>query len=117
VRFQGTCREVSDVAIVDFSGQITLGEGSATLRRMIREIVAMGHRKIILNLSDVDYIDSAGIGELVSAYTSVHNAHGDLKLMNLSRRLRDIIQITRLYTLFDVQTDEETALHSFKAAS
>jgi anti-sigma B factor antagonist len=117
VRFQGTCREVSDAAIVDFSGQITLGEGSATLRRMIREIVAMGHRKIILNLSDVDYIDSAGIGELVSACTSVRKAGGELKLTNLSRRLRDIMQITRLYTLFDIQADEQTALRSFNAAS
>jgi anti-sigma B factor antagonist len=117
VRFQGTCREVSDVAIVDFSGQITLGEGSATLRRMIREIVAMGHRKIILNLSDVDYIDSAGIGELVSAYSSLRKVDGELKIMNLSRRLRDIIQITRLYTIFDVQADEQTAIRSFKAPS
>ena len=117
MRFQGTCREVDDVAVVDFSGQITLGESSATLRRMIREIVEMGHRKIILNLSDVDYIDSAGIGELVSACTSLRNLHGELKLLNLSRRLRDIIQITRLYTIFDVQTDEQTALRSFKAPS
>ncbi|MFZ3201790.1 MAG: STAS domain-containing protein [Candidatus Acidiferrales bacterium] len=117
MRFQGTCREIADVAVVDFSGQITLGEGSAKLRTMIREIVAMGHRKILLNLSDVDYIDSAGIGELVSACTAVRNVHGELKLMNLSRRLRDIISITRLYTIFDVQADEETALRSFKASS
>ncbi len=117
MRFQGTCREISDVAVVDFSGDITLGESSAKLRTMIREIVAMGHRKILLNLSDVGYIDSAGIGELVSAYTSVRNAHGELKLMNLSRRLRDIVQITRLYTLFDVQSDEQAALRSFEAAS
>jgi len=117
LRFQGTCRETSGVAVVDFSGQITLGESSATLRRMIREIVELGHRKILLNLADVDYIDSAGIGELVSAFTSVRSAHGDLKLMNLSRRLRDIIQITRLYTIFDVQTDEKAALRSFDAAS
>ena len=117
MRFQGTCREIADVAVVDFSGQITLGESSAKLRTMIREIVAMGHRKILLNLSDVDYIDSAGIGELVSAHTSLRKVQGELKLTNLSRRLRDIMQITRLYTLLDVQADEQSALRSFDAAS
>ena len=117
MRFQGTCREIDDVAVVDFSGQITLGESSAKFRTMIREIVDMGHRKIILNLSDVDYIDSAGIGELVNASTSLRNVQGELKLLNLSRRLRDIVQITRLYTIFDIQTDEQAALRSFKASS
>ena len=117
MRFEGTCREVSDVAVVDFSGQITLGESSAKLRNMIRDIVERGHRKILLNLGDVDYIDSAGIGELVSAYTSVRSVHGELKLMNLSRRLRDIIQITRLYTIFDVQNDEQAAMRSFGGTS
>jgi anti-sigma B factor antagonist len=111
---QGTCREVGDVAIIDFSGRITLGEGSAMLRRTIRDLVANGHRKILLNLADVDYIDSSGIGELVGAYTSVRSANGELKLVYLTKRVRDIIQITRLFTVFDVQPDETAAVRSFR---
>ena len=111
---QGTCREVEDVAVVDFSGRITLGEGSATLRRMIHELVESGHRKILLNLSDVDYIDSSGIGEMVGAYTTVRNAKGELKLVHLTKRVHDLIQITRLFTVFDVQADEPAALRSFR---
>jgi anti-sigma B factor antagonist len=98
---------------VDFSGKITLGEGSATLRQTVRELVGAGQRKILLNLGDVDYIDSSGIGELVGAYTTVRGASGELKLLNLTRRVHDILQITRLFTVFDVQSDEEAALTSF----
>ncbi len=111
---QATCRDVGEIAVVDFSGKITLGEGSATLRRMIRELVAKGHRKILLNLGDVDYIDSSGIGELVGAYTTVRGASGELKLVYLTKRVRDIIQITRLFTVFDVQPDEAAAIRSFE---
>jgi anti-sigma B factor antagonist len=114
VALQGTCREVGDVAIVDFSGKITLGEGSAILRKMIRELVENGRRKILLDLGDVDYIDSSGIGEMVAAYTTVRNAQGELKLVHLTRRVHDILQITRLYTVFDVQGDEASALRSFR---
>ncbi len=110
---QGTYREVGEIAVVDFSGKITLGEGSSMLRRMIRELIDKGHRKILINLYDVDYIDSSGIGELVSAYTTVRTASGELKLLNLTRRVHDILQITRLFTVFDVQSDEEAALRSF----
>lgn len=110
---QGTCREIADVAVVDFSGKITLGEGSATLRKTIRDLVERGHRKIILNLADVDYIDSSGIGELVSAYTAVRTAHGEMKLLQLTRRVHDILQITRLVTVFEVHADEDAAVHSF----
>jgi anti-sigma B factor antagonist len=102
------------VAIVDFSGKITLGEGSAILRKMIRELVENGRRKILLDLGDVDYIDSSGIGEMVAAYTTVRNAQGELKLVHLTRRVHDILQITRLYTVFDVQDDEASALRSFR---
>ena len=108
-----TCRQAGDIAVVDFSGKITLGEGSATLRRMIRELVENGQRKILLNLYDVDYIDSAGIGELVATYTHVRNANGELKILNLTKRVHDILQITRLVTVFDVQSDEASALRSF----
>lgn len=99
--------------IVDFSGKITLGEGSATLRRTIRELLDRGHRKIILNLYDVDYIDSSGIGELVSGYTTVRGLDGELKLLYLTKRVHDLLQITRLFTVFDVRSDEEDAIRSF----
>ena len=112
---RGTCREIGDVAIVDFSGKITLGEGSATLRHMVKDLIAQGRRKILLNLGDVDYIDSSGIGELVGAYTTVRGASGELKLMQLTKRVRDLIQITRLFTVFDVQEDEHAAISSFRA--
>ena len=111
---RGTCREVGDIAVIDFSGKITLGEGSSTLRKMVRELVDGGRRKILLNLSDVDYIDSSGIGEMVGAYTTVRSASGELKLVHLTKRVHDIIQITRLFTVFDVQTDEAAALRSFR---
>lgn len=111
---QGTSRETGGVLIVDFSGRITLGDGSAMLRKMIRELNAAGQKKILLNLADVDYIDSAGIGELVSAYSSVRTAGGELKLLNLTKRVNDLLQITRLFTVFDVQSEEWTAIHSFK---
>jgi len=110
---QGTCRDVGEVAIVDFSGKITLGEGSAMLRRMVRELVDGGRRKILLNLADVDYIDSSGIGELVSAFTSVQRQGGELKLLNLTKKVHDLLQITKLYTVFDVKDDEAAAVGAF----
>ena len=110
---QGTCREIGEVVIVDFSGKITLGEGSSTLRHTIRGLIDGGHRKIVLNLFDVDYIDSSGIGELVSGYTTVRNAEGDMKLLHLTKRVHDLLQITRLFTVFDVRSDEDDAIRSF----
>jgi anti-sigma B factor antagonist len=114
VALQGTRRQIGDVTIVDFSGKITLGEGSATLRKTIRDLTEGGDRKILLSLYDVDYIDSSGIGELVSAYTTVRNAGGELKLLHLTKRVHDILQITRLFTVFDVQTEETAAVRAFK---
>jgi anti-sigma B factor antagonist len=114
VALQGTCREVGDVAVLDFSGKITLGEGSSTLRRMVRELITKGHRKILMDLGDVDYIDSSGIGEMVAAFTTVRSAQGELKIVHLTKRVHDILQITRLYTVFDVQPDEAGALRSFR---
>ena len=111
---QGTRRQLGDVTIVDFSGKITLGEGSAMLRNTVRELINSGNKKILLSLYDVDYIDSSGIGELVSAYTTVKNASGELKLLHLTKRVHDILQITRLFTVFDVQSDEANAVRSFK---
>jgi anti-sigma B factor antagonist len=114
VALQGTCREVGEIAVIDFSGKITLGEGSSMLRKTIRELIDGGRRKILINLFDVDYIDSSGIGELVSAYTTVRTVGGELKLLNLTRRVHDILQITRLFTVFDVQTEEDAAVRSFR---
>ncbi|HKS68324.1 MAG TPA: STAS domain-containing protein [Candidatus Acidoferrales bacterium] len=111
---QATNRKIGEITIVDFSGRITLGEGSAALRKTVRELIERGHRKILLNLADVDYIDSSGIGELVSAYTAVQGVNGELKLLQLTRRVHDILQITRLVTVFDVQSDEDAALRSFR---
>lgn len=106
-------RQVGDVAVIDVSGRITLGEGSSNLREGIRELLAKGQRKILLNLGDVSYIDSSGIGELVSGYTSVANQGGQLKLLNLTKRVKDLLQITKLYTVFDVYDDEAAAVRSF----
>lgn len=106
-------RQVGDVSVVDVSGRITLGEGSSNLREGIRDLVAKGNKKILLNLGEVSYIDSSGIGELVSAFTSVTNQGGQLKLLNLTKRVRDLLQITKLYTVFEVYDDEAKAVRSF----
>jgi anti-sigma B factor antagonist len=104
---------VGDVTVIDVSGRITLGEGSSTLRDALRELVAKGNKKILLNLGDVSYIDSSGIGELVSGFTTVSNQGGTLKLLSLTKRVKDLLQITKLYTVFDVHEDEAHAVRSF----
>jgi len=114
VALQGTRRQIGDVIIVDFSGKITLGEGSATLRKTIRDLTEGGDKKILLSLYDVDYIDSSGIGELVSAFTTTKNQNGELKLLKLTKKVNDLLQITKLYTVFDVKDDETAAVKSFK---
>ena len=101
------------MTIVDAAGRITLGEGSSAFRDTIKELVNKGHKKILVNLGDVTYIDSSGIGELVSGYTTVSNAGGQLKLLNLTKRVHDLLQITKLYTVFEVFDDEAKALASF----
>ena len=106
-------RQVGDVTVIDVSGRITLGEGSSALRDILRELTAKGDRKILLNLGDVSYIDSSGIGELVSGFTTVKNQSGDLKLLHLTKKVRDLLQITKLYTVFDVFSDEATSVRSF----
>jgi anti-sigma B factor antagonist len=108
-----TTREVGGVTLVDLSGKITLGEGGVTLRDEVRKLVAAGQKKIVLNLADVNYIDSSGLGELVSAYTAVKNAGGELKLLNLTSKVRDLLVITKLVTVFDVKDDEASAVSSF----
>ncbi len=113
--FKATAREISGITVVDVTGRITLGEGSAMLREMVRDMMTKGQLKIILNLGDVTYIDSSGIGELVSGFTTVKNHGGELKLLNLTKKVHDLLQITKLYTVFDVHNDEGSALGSFHA--
>ena len=110
---KSTTRQVDGITILDLSGRITLGEGSVQLRDLIRDLVAKGQTKILLNLGDVNYIDSSGIGELVSAFTSVKNQGGELKLLNLTKKVHDLLQITKLYTVFDIKDDEASAIGSF----
>ena len=107
-------RQVDGVTIMDCSGRITLGEGSVMLRDNVRELLAKGQKKIVLNLADVNYIDSSGIGELVSAFTTAKNQGGELKLLNLTNKVHDLLQITKLYTVFDVKEDEAAAVKAFK---
>jgi len=99
-------RQVDGVTVVDCSGRITLGEGSVTLRETVTQLLSKNQKKILLNLAEVNYIDSSGIGELVSAFTTVRKQGGDLKLLNLTKKVHDLLQITKLYTVFDVQDDE-----------
>jgi anti-sigma B factor antagonist len=109
-----TYRDAGGVTVVDISGRITLGEGSALLRKTIRELLDDKRSNILLNLADVDYIDSSGIGELVSAYTAVKNRNGSLKLLQLTKKVHDLLQLTKLFTVFDVYSDENTAIRSFR---
>ena len=110
---RATYREAGGITVVDIGGRITLGEGSALLRKTIRELLEDQRTLILLNLADVDYIDSSGIGELVSAFTTVKNSGGELKLLNLTKKVHDLLQITKLYTVFDVKDDEASAISSF----
>ena len=107
-------RQVDGVTILDLSGRITLGEGSVTLRDAVHDVLAKGSKKILLNLGDISYIDSSGIGELVSAFTSVKNQGGELKLLNLTKKVHDLLQITKLYTVFDIWDNETSAITAFK---
>lgn len=106
-------RQVDGVTILDLSGRITLGEGSVQLRDAVRDLLAKGHKHILLNLADVNYIDSSGIGELVSAFTTMRNQGGELKLLKLTKKVHDLLQITKLYTVFDIKDDEAEAIASF----
>jgi anti-sigma B factor antagonist len=109
-------RQVDGITVLDLSGRITLGEGSVQLRDAVRDLLAKGSKLILLNLGDVNYIDSSGIGELVSAYTTVRNQGGELKLLNLTKKVHDLLQITKLYTVFDVKDDEASAIASYTRA-
>ncbi len=110
---KASVRQVDSVIVVDVSGRITLGEGCSQLRDLIREQLGKGKKHVLLNLADVTYIDSSGIGELVSAFTAVSNQGGQLKLLSLTKKVHDLLQITKLYTVFDVHDDEAKAIGSF----
>jgi anti-sigma B factor antagonist len=106
-------RQVGDVTVIDAVGRITLGEGASTFRDTVKDLATKGNQKILLNLSEVSYIDSSGIGELVSGFTTVTNHGGQLKLIGLTKRVKDLLQITKLYTVFEVYDDEAHAVRSF----
>jgi anti-sigma B factor antagonist len=108
-----TTRQVGDVTVIDAVGRITLGEGASHFRDTIRDLASGGHKKLLLNLAEVSYIDSSGIGEMVSGFTTVSNQGGVMKLLNLTKRVKDLLQITKLYTVFEVFEDEATAVRSF----
>jgi anti-sigma B factor antagonist len=109
-----TTRETGPITIVDLSGRIALGEGSALLRKTIRDLAESGQIKVLLNLGDVNYIDSSGIGELVSGFTAIRSRGGELKLLHLTKKVHDLLQITKLFTVFDVYDEESTAVQSFR---
>lgn len=110
-----TTRQVGDVTVIDAKGRITLGEGSSDFRDSIKSLVAKGQKNILVNLANITYIDSSGIGEMVSGFTTVANAGGKLKLLSLTKRIQDLLQITKLYTVFEVYDDEAAGLASFQS--
>jgi len=112
-RFPSSARLVGGVTILDLSGRILAGDGSAALRDLVSKLISEGNKKILLNLGNVNYIDSSGLGELMTAFTSMRSQGGELKLLNLTKRVRDLMQITKLYTVFDITDDEATSIKSF----
>jgi len=115
--FKATVRHAGDVAIVDLAGRLTLGEGSGTIRNAIKDLIAKGEKKILLNLKDVGYIDSSGLGEMVGAYATVTNAGGEIKLLNTQAKIHDLLQVTKLYTVFADFSDEASATRSFASSA
>ena len=113
-KLKTSTRQVEGVTVVDLSGRITLGEASVVVRDVINDLMGKGNKKILLNLVGVNYIDSSGIGVLVSSFSTVRSQGGELKLVNLSKRIRDLLQITKVYNLFDVKDDEAAAVGSFR---
>ena len=113
---QITERVVGDVMVLDLKGKVTLGEGDELLKDKVNSVVNQGHRKIVLNLAEVPYLDSAGLGEIVRAYTTVSRQGGSLKLLNLTKRITDLLAITKLLTVFETFDSESEAVKSFASA-
>ncbi len=109
-------RQVGDVTVIDAAGQIKLGDGADAFRNAVRELIAKDQKKILVNLADVTYIDSCGIGELVAGFTTVRNSGGQFKLLNLSDRVKNLLQLTKVYMVFDVYDDEARAVQAFPSA-
>jgi anti-sigma B factor antagonist len=114
VKMQATTRHIGDITVLDISGRITLGEGNVMLREIVRELADKGNKKIVLNLGEVQYIDSSGIGELVKTHTTVRNQGGQLRLVNLNKRVNDLLQLTKLSAVFDIEGDEASAIRSLR---
>jgi anti-sigma B factor antagonist len=112
---KASIRQIGDVSIVDLSGRITLGDGAGIVRETVKDILKGGQKKLLLNLGDVSYIDSSGLGELVSAYATGASQGAQIKLLNAQKRVHDLIQLTKLYTVFESFTSETDALRSFEA--
>ncbi len=110
---KASSREIGGVTVIDLDGRITLGDGSALLRDLIHENLDHGRKKLLLNLAGVSYLDSTGLGELVSGYRYAKSQGGELKLLNLSKKVSDLLQITKLYAVFDIHNDETQAVMSF----
>ena len=108
-----TNREVGGITVVNLSGRLTLGDASALLRQSLKDLLEGGKKKIVLNLGEVGYIDSSGLGELVSSFTTVRNSGGELKLANLTQKVNDLLTVTKLYTVFEIHNDEQAAISSF----
>jgi anti-sigma B factor antagonist len=113
--FKAASRDVGDVSVIDMDGRITLGEGSARLRDLIHEALAGGHKKILMNLGGITYLDSSGLGELVSGYRLAKSQGAELKLLNLNKKVSDLLQVTKLYTVFDIHTNEAQSVSSFRS--
>jgi anti-sigma B factor antagonist len=110
-------RNIGNVAILDLNGKITLGENTGILRDELSSLLAQGHKNILLNMGGVSYVDSAGLGELVGAYTTATNQGGSVKLLNLQGKMKDLMQITKLHTIFSIFEDEQAAISSFSATA
>jgi anti-sigma B factor antagonist len=114
---QTSIRQIGDVTIVDIGGRIVLGGESAALRQLVADLISKDHKQILFNLKDVEYIDSSGLGTLVSVFTTVHKQGGSLKLLNLTNKVQGLMQITKLYTVFEIMDDETKAVKSFTRSS
>ena len=108
-------RTAGNVTILELGGKITIGDGSVQLREAVRKLLEQGHKNLLIDLGKVDYVDSSGIGELVSCYTTTKNQGGQLKLLNLTKKIQDLLSITKLLTVFETFESEADALGSFGA--